>query len=285
MSGPRIAAVRLVCADVERTAAFYVAAFGFRRDARAHAKAPRSLALGRQRIELVPASVPAGGTAPSNSTAFQHCAIVVADAAAAMDRLRGTSGWRAISRDGPEKLPASSGGVTAFKFRDPEGHPLEFLQFPAGAVPPAWQAGGEGPCSGIDHSAITVADTDRAITFYRGLGFSVMSRRINRGSEQERLDDVAGAVVEVTGLSPPGGAPPHLELLCYREPGTLHEVAPVGDARATRLVLRTPAAPSPLTCLLPDEARPVVLPDDEAGVRACRDPCGHILVVGDLQMP
>ena len=32
-----------------------------------------------------------------------------------------------ISRNGPEALP---GGVVAFKFRGPDGHPLELIQFP-----------------------------------------------------------------------------------------------------------------------------------------------------------
>ena len=32
------------------------------------------------------------------------------------------------------------GGVAAFKFRDPDGHPLELIQFPAGVGDPRWQA-------------------------------------------------------------------------------------------------------------------------------------------------
>ncbi len=40
---------------------------------------------------------------------------------------------------GPERLPARSGGVSAFKFRDPDGHPLELLAFPPEAVPPIWR--------------------------------------------------------------------------------------------------------------------------------------------------
>lgn len=38
------------------------------------------------------------------------------------------------------RLPESSGGVTAFKFRDPDGHPLELLAFPDGKVPSRWGA-------------------------------------------------------------------------------------------------------------------------------------------------
>ena len=49
--------------------------------------------------------------------------------AAAWRRAR-DAGAAPISREGPVTLPRSAGGVTAVKFRDPEGHPLEFLQFP-----------------------------------------------------------------------------------------------------------------------------------------------------------
>ena len=47
-------------------------------------------------------------------------------------RLSAHAGWTTISTDGPQLLPASSGGVTAYKFRDPEGHPLELIAFPPG---------------------------------------------------------------------------------------------------------------------------------------------------------
>jgi catechol 2,3-dioxygenase-like lactoylglutathione lyase family enzyme len=127
--------------------------------------------------------------------------------------------------------------VTAFKFRDPEGHPLELLRFRDGARPAAWSDNRRGVFLGIDHSAITVANTARSIAFYQGLGFFVLSSQVNRGSEQEQLDDLDGAVVEVTGLACPTGAAPHLELLCYQTPGVIDEVAALGDPRSTRLVL------------------------------------------------
>jgi len=72
---------------------------------------------------------------PADMTAmdskFQHLALVTTDIAAAWARAI-AAGATAISRDGPVVLPAASGGVIAVKFRDPEGHPLEFLQFPGG---------------------------------------------------------------------------------------------------------------------------------------------------------
>jgi catechol 2,3-dioxygenase-like lactoylglutathione lyase family enzyme len=147
-------------------------------------------------------------------------------------------GWVSISRGGPQRLPASSGGVTAFKFRDPECHPLEFLTFPAGAVPPIWQKNpADVVFQGIDHSAISVSDTERSITFYENLGFAVADRSSNRGAAQEALDNLASARVEVTALAA-RQPKPHLELLCYSEvsPGenVMHSNA---DIATTRLVL------------------------------------------------
>lgn len=229
MTGLRIAAIRLLCPDPAATAAFYTAAFGA-------SLAAGGVALGAQTIELAPASDRGGEPAPSNGTGFQHCALVVADMEAAYAHLSEVPGWTPISRAGPERLPARSGGVSAFKFRDPDGHPLELLAFPPEAVPPIWRDR-PGLFLGIDHTAITVADTERAVAFYAGLGFRVASRGLNRGPEQARLDAVDDPVVEVTGLTPPGGAAPHLELLCYRAPGTVPSPCADGSPLATRIVL------------------------------------------------
>ncbi len=252
VSGLRIAALRLMCSDVERVRGFYRAAFGCGADG------DGALRLGGQRIEFAAARERAGPAA-ANSTGFQHFAIVVDDMAAAQRALGQVQGWEPISRGGPVTLPAASGGATAFKFRDPEGHPLELIRFRDGV----WS---DGPAAapgvifrGIDHSAITVADTGRSVGFYEGLGFSVSGGQVNRGDEQVRLDDVAGAVVEVTALRPPGGAPPHLELLCYREPGTLIEAVDNDGTRATRLVLR----------------------GGERAEDERRDPDGHLMVFGE----
>ncbi|WP_342148171.1 VOC family protein [Methylorubrum sp. SB2] len=231
MTDLRIAAIRLLCPDPTATAAFYAAAFGA-----TVAPDGARVRIGAQTIELAPASERSPEPAPSNATDFQHCALAVADMEAAFAHLSGVPGWTPISRAGPERLPASSGGVSAFKFRDPDGHPLELLAFPTGAVPPVWRDR-PGLFLGIDHTAITVADTERAVAFYAGFGFSVASRGVNRGPEQARLDAVDDPVVEVTGLTPPGGAPPHLELLCYRAPGTVPRPCADGSPLATRIVL------------------------------------------------
>src|SRR5262249_53557866 len=148
----------------------------------------------------------------------------------AYSRLCACGGWTAITRGAPQRLPASSGAVTAFKFRDPEGHPLELIAFPPDNVPPRWRQAlhGDGPFLGIDHSAIVVSDTARSVAFYQQvLGFSVAGGSLNRGREQEQLDAVPAAVVEVTALDPGSDNPPHLELLCYRSPA-----APRGTSAA-----------------------------------------------------
>ena len=86
-------------------------------------------------------------------------------------------------------LPESSGGVTAFKFRDPEGHPLELLAFPTHRTPPRWQAAAHpGLFLGIDHSAISVRNTERSLAFYRQLGLRLSAGSLNERNEQQHLD-------------------------------------------------------------------------------------------------
>jgi catechol 2,3-dioxygenase-like lactoylglutathione lyase family enzyme len=274
MSAPQIAAVRLVCHDVATIASFYSRAF----DGQAVAgKGLTTITLGDQRIELVATASESRIVAPSNSTAFQHCAIVVSDMAAAMRRLCTCPGWSAISCSGAETLPKSSGGVIAFKFRDPEGHPLEFLQFPDDSVPTGWNEN-EHLFLGIDHSAITIANTEKAARFYANLGFSIIKRQVNEGLEQQRLDDVAAPSVEVTALEIPEAKPPHLELLHYRHPGTIAEVAPVTDIRSTRLILDVSGFELS-EALFANDYLPEADRDADRQETWLRDQDGHILIL------
>jgi catechol 2,3-dioxygenase-like lactoylglutathione lyase family enzyme len=177
------------------------------------------LALGEERIELLEFDV-AGASYPAEVAAsdlrFQHCALVVADIGAAFRQLSRMTGWRAISIGGPQRLPPNTGGVSAFKFRDPEGHPLELLAFASERVPQKWRRrSAHALCWGIDHSAITVADSARSIAFYESLGLEVIGSSHNHGPEQARLDGLSAPEVEVTALAPSAGGP-HVELLCYR---------------------------------------------------------------------
>jgi hypothetical protein len=68
---------------------------------------------------------------------FQHFAIVVSDMDKAYARLRHVA-FVPISSGGPQTLPERDGRVRAFKFRDPDGHPLELLYFPPGQGRTLW---------------------------------------------------------------------------------------------------------------------------------------------------
>ncbi|MGH8144032.1 MAG: VOC family protein [Steroidobacteraceae bacterium] len=244
----------LTTADAVRLGSFYQRAFGFRPLA-AERLAGRDfeqlmgvsggaqrtvLGLGQESIELLQFDLP-GRAYPQDSAAsdllFQHFAIVVSDITGAFERLRTLDGWSAITHAGPQRLPASAGGVTAYKFRDPEGHPLELLAFPTASIPPRWRtSSAQGPCVGIDHSAICVADSARSIAFYAALGLTRSGQSINSGTEQQRLDGVIEPRVEVTTLAPQVPTP-HVELLCYRSVryGAV-EALRSNDIAATRLV-------------------------------------------------
>lgn len=201
------------------------------------------LRLGSQTLELM-AFDPPGAPYPADSTStdlwFQHCAIVVGDMAAAYQHLQGSQAT-AITHDGPQVLPANTGSVSAFKFRDPFGHPLELIHFPSGTGDPHWAAAEPTALfRGIDHTAISVGDVDQSRLFYaRRLGLTIKDVSFNRGREQARLDDVPADDVIVQALSP-ADAPPHLELLAYRT-GRRRPIAPdtrASDIAATRSVFR-----------------------------------------------
>lgn len=190
--------------------------------------------IGDQRVDLdrfdqAGAPYPIGADAAD--LCFQHLAIVTDDADAAWKRAQAL-GATSISDGGPVTLPASSGGVTAIKFRDSEGHPLEFLQFPSGADTP-WHGTG---ILGIDHSAISVADAGASSAFYAALGLEAKGATVNRGAGQDALDGLPGVEVDVVPLAPPR-ATPHLELLGYRSPaGRPRPPSKPTDIAATRIV-------------------------------------------------
>ncbi|MEP6938130.1 MAG: VOC family protein [Rudaea sp.] len=258
-----IARFCLVSRDAESLASFYADAFGaltVSRQRDSDASTSTLLAIGAQRVELLAFDRPGRpypADADASGLAFQHFAIVVVDIDAAYRKLQATSGCVAISHAGPQRLPVESGGVTAFKFRDPEGHPLELLQFPAMSPRSRWRAKSPpGNVLGIDHSALSVADTERSIAFYESLGLCVTARSFNEGVEQDRLDGLSGAQVHVTALRAPDDTP-HLELLCYRDRGP-PTVVEANDVAATRVVFRSNESRD--ACLVdPDGHRIVVL--------------------------
>ena len=241
------------------------------------------LALGDEQLELTEYLTPRGRPAPadarSNDRWFQHVAIVVRD----MDRAYAWLRDQRIAHVSPEpqRLPdwnANAGGIRAFYFRDPDGHPLELIWFPTGKGDPRWQAPTDRVFLGIDHTAIAVGDTAASLAFYRDrLGLRVVGASENAGPEQERLNAVRGARLRITSLHAAAG--PGIELLEYLAPRDGRPVP--ADARAndlvhwqTRLVARDDAT---LDRIAP---HPVVLPSDALGfVRGgtVRDPDGHSL--------
>lgn len=178
--------------------------------------------LGDEQIELTEYLAPRGRPIPvdsrSNDGWFQHVAIIVSDMDAAYTRLRQHKVEHASPE--PQRLPdwnVAAGGIKAFYFKDPDGHPLEILQFPAGKGDPKWRTSSGRLFLGIDHTAIVVSDTGTSLRFYRdALGLRVAGESTNYGPEQERLNNVFGARLHITGLRAAAG--PGIEFLEYLSP-------------------------------------------------------------------
>jgi len=246
-----IAGFRLVAAEPTRLAAFYrrigfdvgeaapipAADMKLLRLSGAGSRIP--MLLGRSRVDLESFDRP-GRPYPADTTAcdavFQHLALVTDDAKAAWCLAR-DAGATPISRECPVTLPESAGGVTAIKFRDPEGHPLEFLQFLRGTNSD-WKGTG---IMGIDHSAISVRDVAASRHFYVRHGLSEAGATVNHGPTQDALDGLDGVEVDVVPMNP-AEKPPHVELLGYRHPvgRALHPLS-ANDIAATRIVWRSNA--------------------------------------------
>lgn len=299
--------IALIVSDLDRTEDDYVGTFGCRVEHRAAiepaltrvlclrpARGRRSrLRLGRERIELLEFTDSAGRPYPPDSTStdlwFQHLAIVVRDMGGAHQRVMANRGFRPISRHGPVRLPASSAGVTAFKFRDRDGHPLELLAFPAGRAPGEWR--GASLFLGVDHTAIAVRQTAANARFFGSVfGFSAGTRTENRGPEQDALDDIEGVRVSVTRLAPDRPAP-RLELLHYhagpRRP-IPHDTAS-NDIAATHSVVRVASLDATAAALerhgtpLTGDTLMVLRGGRRAGL--IRGPDGHRFLVEEQELP
>jgi catechol 2,3-dioxygenase-like lactoylglutathione lyase family enzyme len=194
--------------------------------------------LGDESIELTEYLAPRGRPAPvdarSNDRWFQHIAIIVSDMDRAYRWLREHKVEHASS--GPQLLPAwnrNAGGIRAFYFRDPDGHPLEVLWFPSGKGQAKWHAATDRLFLGIDHTAIVISDTEASLRFYRDrLGMEVAGESENYGPEQERLNNVFGARLRITALRAASG--PGIEFLEYLAPRDGRPYPP--DARANDLI-------------------------------------------------
>ena len=251
------------------------------------------LRLGAQELELL-AFDPPGRVYPPESGAadlwFQHIAIVVSDIGAAYTRLCAYS-FKPISERGPQRLPPNTGSVSAFKFRDPDGHPVELIHFPSGTGNVIWPQK-QGLFCGIDHSAMDVADMQRSIDFYtRLLGLSVASRSVNSGPEQARLDHAPDVLVHVVALQPAMEGPPHVELLGYERPAGRPIPADVksNDVLADRLVLQVHKLPRLMEMLETENVAfispgIVTLRGGQCGAQV-RDPSGHMLMLMERDSP
>jgi catechol 2,3-dioxygenase-like lactoylglutathione lyase family enzyme len=273
-----------VVADLARSETFYRDGLGFQRVSGGPGDPALSLLLGLGRLDSETVSMRLGGQtielvrfatlgrpyppgSRSDDLWFQHMAIVVSDMDAAYRRLSGQPGLQPISHGGPQTLPPSTGGVRAFKFRDPDGHPLELIWFPPGQGRALWHDGPAAtPFLGIDHSGLAVGGTRRSLRFYRRLGFRVAYRSLNRGAAQERLDGLPGACARITGLRLADPVGPGLELLGYEPPGRATAVA--GNDMAADWVTLRVAGLRNGTALR-----------DGARARLVRDPDGHRLLL------
>jgi catechol 2,3-dioxygenase-like lactoylglutathione lyase family enzyme len=248
----------------------------------ARARAAR-LRLGTETIELTEYVAPAGRPVPADSRSndrwFQHVAIIVSDMDAAYRRLRDNRVTHASS--GPQTLPAwntAAAGIRAFYFKDPDGHPLEILQFPPGKGEARWQHPGGRLFLGIDHTAIVVADTDRSLAFYRDtLGMRVAGESENYGTEQEHLNAVFGARLRITALRAVAG--PGIELLEYLAPAD-GRPAPDDERSNDRIHWQTRLLAKDVSALAGSAVaaggRPVSTGTTGALVR---DPDGHALLL------
>src|SRR6266581_5250159 len=178
--------------------------------------------LGNEYLDLTQYLAPPGRPIPTDSRSndlwFQHIAIVVRDMDQAFEKLRALK-VQFVST-GPQTLPASlpaAAGIKAFYFRDPDEHNLELIYFPTGKGDPRWQEKTDKLFLGIDHTAISIANTEVSLHFYRDLlGLRKASESENFGTEQEHLNQVFGAHLRITGLRAASG--PGIEFLEYLTP-------------------------------------------------------------------
>ena len=252
------------------------------------------LKLGDETIELEQYLSPAGQPIPidsrSNDLWFQHFAVVVSDMDKAFEHIR-TFPITGISSS-PQTIPESNkgaAGIRAYKFRDPDGHPLELLYFPADKGNPKWQQANGKLFLGIDHSAITVSSTERSTDFYENfIGLRVKGGGVNTGTTPEQLDNAIGAVVRITGLRPDRSAGPGIEFLQYLAPSG-GRTAPGGlrpnDLELTRCIVEvddlrsliTRLQNTNVTFISPDIIAVAGAPYSQALM--VKDPDGHALLL------
>jgi len=250
----RLARFGLTTANASQLAQFYEDAFGCRRVAAEHlsgadfeklmkveGQAERvTLLLGREAIELVQFGNP-GRPYPVNSSAsdliFQHFAIVVSDMTKAFQRLCAVEGWSSITlgaRNGypnrPAVLPPSNSGTQrGIRLSSWRSRPETRRRNGAQNAPAVF--------SWVSIIPRFALPTPRSAARFTKT-FALRSWTfLNRGAEQEKLDDVPEVRLDVIAIAPTDPTP-HIELLCYRS-GLLRNTDDdqSNDIAATRLVL------------------------------------------------
>jgi catechol 2,3-dioxygenase-like lactoylglutathione lyase family enzyme len=304
-----VGAVGMTVGDMDRSIAFYSRVLDFEKVSDVEVTGPDwerlqnifglrmrvvRMRLGDETLELTEYLTPRGRPVPTDSRShdhwFQHVAIIVSDIDRAYARLRAHRVEH--TSPAPQRLPdwnPNAGGIRAFYFKDPDGHALEILWFPAGKGDARWHHPDDRLFLGIDHTAIVVADTKRSLRCYRDmLGFRVAGESDNYGPEQERLNNVFGAHLRITTLRAAAG--PGVEFLEYLTPRD-GRAAPadarpndlahwqtalvVGDAEAASWATRGSACGT----LSPSVVAPAEPTLGFARGILLRDPDGHVLQV------
>jgi catechol 2,3-dioxygenase-like lactoylglutathione lyase family enzyme len=301
--------VSITVSDMERSLAFYEDVLGFERVSEVEVEGDTyehlmgvfglrmrvaRLRLGSEFIELIEVMTPHGRPIPSDSRSndgwFQHVAIIASDMARAFAWLRQHD--ITFASPSPQRLPdwnRNAAGIEAFYFKDPDGNTLEILAFPPDKGDPKWHQASDELFLGVDHTAIVVADTDASLAFYRDeLGMRVAGASENFGPEQERLNNVFGARLQITALRAPEG--PGVEFLEYLSPRDGRPFPP--DTRASdlwhwQINLQVADVDQAAQALRAGHRRFVStgvtqLPDDALGFAAglmARDPDGHALLL------
>lgn len=297
--------VGMTVSDLDRSVEFFAKALSFEKisDVEVHGRPYEKLLgvfglrmrvarmrLGSETIELTQYLAPEGRPIPadwrSNDHWFQHIAIVVSDMDRAYQHLRQHRVRHAST--GPQTIPETNkaaAGIRAFYFKDFDGHNLEVIYFPSDKGDPRWQHRTDKLFLGIDHTAIVVSSTPNSLKYYRDLlGLTLAGESTNFGTEQEHLNNVAGARLHISGLRAKQG--PGIEFLEYLAPRDGRPAPP--DTRANDLwhwqtTLLTDNARGAAGTLLAAKRRVVspgiaVLPDKALGFSKgflARDPDGH----------
>jgi catechol 2,3-dioxygenase-like lactoylglutathione lyase family enzyme len=233
--------VTITVSDVDKIKLFYIDAFGAKEiasstfknntlgrlfninDATTEVKTVL-LQIGDEYLELQSfkgksiQSLPIPEDSKSNDLWFQHIAVVVPNMQKAFDVIH--QKMAVFVSTAPQILPAylkAAAGISAFYFRDPDGHNLEVINFPKGKGNPKWQVDTTVTFAGIDHTAIGVSNTDAQYLFYKDiLGMTIGGHSENYGTEQEHLNQVFGARLWITGIQAPKGF--GIEFLQYLAP-------------------------------------------------------------------